>query len=50
MAYERIVWANEETPLNAENLNRMEDGIEAAQIDSEVTTLFESLGWEPPTT
>lgn len=48
MSYERVIWINEETPLNADNFNRMEDGIEAAQIDDDVIELFEELGWTPP--
>ena len=48
MAYSKITWENEVTPLNATNLNRMEDGIDAAQIDDDVITLAESLGWVNP--
>lgn len=48
MAYVRVNWENEVTPLNATNLNRMEDGIEATVIDDAVITLAESLGWENP--
>lgn len=45
MAYEKTHWVNEETPLNAENLNKIEDGIEAVQVDARVITLAESMGW-----
>lgn len=52
MAYDRTTWVNEETPLNADNLNNIEDGIEealdGAAIDSSTTALFASLGWTPP--
>lgn len=50
MGYTRINWVNEETPLNAVNLNRMEDGIEEAIIDDAVITLAESMGWVNPET
>lgn len=48
MAYSRVTWVNEETPLNANNLNRMEDGIEATVIDPLVLALAESMGWVNP--
>ena len=44
MAYSRLNWQNEVTPLNAENMNRIEDGVEAAQIDSAIITQYEALG------
>ena len=40
MAYERVNWENlpsKKTPLNANNLNKIEDGI--AEIDNIVTEL-----------
>lgn len=44
MAYDRVNWINEEegttTPLNAENLNQMDEGI--ADIDERVTALEEA--------
>lgn len=48
MAYTRVTWVNEETPLNAANMNRMEDGIEATVIDDEVIALATSMGWVNP--
>lgn len=48
MSYTRVNWVNEETPLNAVNLNRMEDGIEATVIDDEVLALATSMGWVNP--
>lgn len=32
MAYEKTNWVNDETPLNAENMNKIEQGIENLQI------------------
>ena len=49
MAYEKITWVNNETPLNAANMNRMEDGIDATVIDDQVLTLATSMGWVNPT-
>ena len=46
--YDKINWVNEETPLNATNLNHMDQGIYDASIDPEVITLAESLGWVNP--
>lgn len=44
MAYDRVNWINEEegttTPLNAENLNKMDEGI--ANVDERVTRLEEA--------
>lgn len=52
MAYTRITWINDETPLDADNLNRMESGIEEAvdgsSIDPEVLSLYAALGWIDP--
>jgi len=47
MAYSKLTWQNNVTPLNAANLNRMEDGIQEAleakadliDLDQEVQTL-----------
>lgn len=46
--YVKTNWINEETPLNATNLNKMEQGIYDASVDPAVLTLAESLGWENP--
>ena len=48
LAYTKTTWTNDVTPLNATNLNHMEDGIEAASLDDSVLTLAESLGWVNP--
>lgn len=52
MAYQRTTWINNETPLDAENMNRIEGGIEEAidnsEIDSTVLSLYASLGWINP--
>lgn len=51
MAYERTNWQNEVTPIDADHLNNIEDGIEeakdaieAAEVDNSVITLYRSLG------
>ena len=48
MAYTRTTWVNEETPLNADNMNNLEDGVEEAiagsTIDSTVVELYTDLG------
>lgn len=48
MAYTRTTWVNEETPLNADNLNNLEEGVAQAvagsTIDSTVVQLYENLG------
>ena len=44
MAYTRTNWQNEVTPLDANNLNNIEDGVEAAQVDSDVITQYTALG------
>ena len=36
MAYEKTEWINGETPINAANLNKMEEGIEAANKMREI--------------
>lgn len=41
MAYSRTQWANEETQLNAHNMNNIEDGIEAALDKTEAVTKTE---------
>ena len=41
MAYSRTNWANEETQLNAHNMNNIEDGIEAALDKTEDVTKTE---------
>lgn len=46
--YQKINWTNETTPLNANNLNHMDQGIADASIDPAVITLAESLGWVNP--
>lgn len=46
MAYEPINWVNTATPLNARNLNHMEEGISEADIKAETIAAFEALGWE----
>ena len=46
MAYEKIDWRNQETPLNANNLNHMEDGIAESDIQAAAIAAFEALGWE----
>lgn len=33
MAYERTIWENGVTPINATNLNNIEDGIEEAMVE-----------------
>ena len=48
MAYTKITWVNGETPLNATNLNRMEDGISEAVIDPAVLAVAVSMGWTDP--
>lgn len=52
MAYTRTTWVNEETPLNADNLNNIEDGIEELQddveIDASVKSLASAMGWTAP--
>lgn len=52
MAYTRTTWVNEETPLNADNLNNIEDGIEELQgefeIDPAVKSLASAMGWIAP--
>ena len=52
MAYDRVNWIDDETPLNAQNMNNIEDGIEEAlaetQIDPAVKTLAASMGWQAP--
>ena len=52
MAYEKITWVNNQTPLNAANMNRMEDGIDEAikdiEIDATVKALATSMGWIDP--
>lgn len=52
VSYTRITWVNEETPLNANNMNRMEEGIEEAidstAIDPAVLTQYAALGWTEP--
>lgn len=35
MAYEKTNWVNDETPLNAENMNKIENGIEQNANDAE---------------
>ncbi len=49
MAYIKTQWLNDETPLNADNLNHMEEGIEeavdATEIDASVKALAQSMGW-----
>lgn len=44
MAYVRTTWVNDVTALNADNMNNIEDGIEAVQVDDDVVTVFEALG------
>lgn len=34
MSYVKTVWVDEQTPLNAKNLNHIEDGIEAVPVDA----------------
>ena len=41
MAYSRTQWANEETQLNARNMNNIEDGIEEALDKTEAVTKTE---------
>lgn len=52
VSYTRITWVNGETPLNANNMNRMEggieDAIEAAAVDPDVLTQYAALGWVDP--
>lgn len=48
MAFSRITWENEVTPLNAENMNRIEAGIDDTVIDQAVITLATSMGWVNP--
>lgn len=47
MAYERTNWQNEVTPIDANHLNNIEDGLEeiseATEIDNSVITLYRSL-------
>lgn len=45
MAYEKINFVNQATPLNANNLNHMEDGIAESDIQAATLSLFESMGW-----
>lgn len=45
MAFEKITWVNEETPLNAENMNRIEAGIDDTLILDGVQTKYEAMGW-----
>lgn len=43
MAYKRTVWVNNETKLNAQNLNNIEDGIvEAKESASEANSVASS--------
>ena len=44
MAYTRTTWVNDVTALNADNMNNIEDGVEAVQVDDDVITAFEALG------
>ena len=44
MAYERTNWINGTTPLNATNMNNIEDGIAEVQVDEEVITIYQNLG------
>jgi len=48
MAYQRTTWRTGETPLSADNMNNIEDGIEECIIDSTVKELYASLGWVEP--
>lgn len=50
MAYQRVTWVNEETPLNANNMNNIEDGIEECMVEEAVKVLFASIGWVAPST
>lgn len=49
MSFSKITWVNGETPLNANNLNRIENGIEEAideaTVDSDVISQYAALGW-----
>ena len=38
MAYIKTNWVNNETPINATNLNKMEEGIEAANTEATTST------------
>lgn len=44
MAYVRTNWVDDVTPVNAENLNNLEDGVQELQIDPTVIELLEELG------
>lgn len=48
MTYTRTIWVNEETPLNADNLNNLEQGVEdaiaAVTIDDEIIEQYTTLG------
>lgn len=61
MAYVRLTWVDDVTPLNADNMNNIEDGIvenksgieEAkaeSEIDSSTIITYTNLGWVAPTT
>jgi hypothetical protein len=51
MAYVRTNWIDDVTPLDADHLNNIEDGVEEAKaalnVDSSVLDLYEDLGWTP---
>lgn len=52
MAYVKTIWVSEETALSANNMNKIEQGIEAASIaselDSTVISTYTNLGWVAP--
>ena len=50
MAYSPLTWIDEETPVNANNMNHIETGIKAVEescdIDASIISLFSADGWE----
>lgn len=52
MAYRQTTWVNDETALNADEMNNIDAGIMEAltetQIDPAVKTLAASMGWQAP--